>query len=101
MGRGAWGTGHGAWGVGRRGNHESLITNRCYVFPMSLTTKVLIALVAGLGLGLLVSGSGNPALVNAVRWIEPLGTLFINAIRMTVIPLVVGSLVAGIASAPD
>ena len=68
---------------------------------MSLTTRVLIALVAGLGLGLLVSTSGNPALMTATRWIEPLGTLFINAIRMTVIPLVVGSLVAGIAAAPN
>jgi len=68
---------------------------------MSLTTRVLIALVAGLGLGLLVSSSGNPTLVNVARWIEPLGTLFINAIRMTVIPLVVGSLVAGIAAAPN
>lgn len=68
---------------------------------MSLTTRVLIALVAGLGLGLLVSSSGSPALATATRWIEPLGTLFINAIRMTVIPLVVGSLVAGIAAAPN
>src|SRR6185503_8941899 len=68
---------------------------------MSLTTRVLIALVAGLALGLMVSASGNPALVTASRWIEPLGTLFINAIRMTVIPLVVGSLVAGIATAPN
>ena len=68
---------------------------------MSLTTRVLIALVAGLGLGLVVSTSGNPAFASVVRWIEPLGSLFINAIRMTVIPLVVGSLVAGIASAPD
>jgi Na+/H+-dicarboxylate symporter len=61
---------------------------------MSLTTRVLIALVAGLALGLLVSSSGNAALADVARWIEPLGTLFINAIRMTVIPLVVGSLVA-------
>ncbi len=68
---------------------------------MSLTTRVLIALVAGLGLGLLVSVSGNTSLVSVTRWIEPLGSLFINTIRMTVIPLVVGSLVAGIASAPD
>jgi proton glutamate symport protein len=68
---------------------------------MSLTTKVLIALVAGLGLGLLVSTSGNATLIAASRWIEPIGTLFINAIRMTVIPLVVGSLVAGIAAAPN
>jgi proton glutamate symport protein len=68
---------------------------------MSLTTRVLIALVAGLGIGLLVSASGNPSLGTAARWIEPVGTLFINAIRMTVIPLVVGSLVAGIAAAPN
>jgi proton glutamate symport protein len=67
---------------------------------MSLTTRVLIALVVGLGLGLLISSTGNPALVRAARWIEPMGTLFINAIRMTVIPLVVGSLIAGIAAAP-
>ena len=68
---------------------------------MSLTTRVLIALVAGLGLGLLVSTSGSEALITSARWIEPIGTLFINAIRMTVIPLVVGSLVAGIAAAPN
>lgn len=68
---------------------------------MSLTTRVLIALVAGLGLGLLVSSSGNATLASVTMWIEPIGTLFINAIRMTVIPLVVGSLVAGIASTPN
>jgi proton glutamate symport protein len=68
---------------------------------MSLTTRVLIALVAGLVLGLVVSSTGNPTLMTMTRWIEPLGTLFINGIRMTVIPLVVGSLVAGIASAPN
>lgn len=68
---------------------------------MSLTTRVLIALLAGLGLGLLVSMSANDSLIQASRWIEPIGTLFINAIRMTVIPLVVGSLVAGIAAAPN
>ena len=67
---------------------------------MSSTTRVLIALVAGLALGLLISTSANPLLGDVARWIEPLGTIFINAIRMTVIPLVVGSLVAGIAAAP-
>ena len=66
-----------------------------------MTTRVLIALLAGLGLGLFGSSTGNPVLVTAARWIEPLGTLFINAIRMTVIPLVVGSLIAGIAATPN
>lgn len=68
---------------------------------MSLTTRVLLALLAGLLAGLLVSSSGNATLVAGARWVEPLGTLFINAIRMTVIPLVVGSLVAGIAGTPN
>ena len=68
---------------------------------MSLTTRVLIALVAGIGAGVAIAGSGSPRLVQAAVAIEPLGTLWINAIRMTVIPLVVGSLIVGITSAPS
>ena len=68
---------------------------------MSLTTRVLIALVAGIGAGILIAGSGSPRLVQMATSIEPLGTLWINAIRMTVIPLVVGSLIVGITSAPS
>ncbi|MHB1225425.1 MAG: dicarboxylate/amino acid:cation symporter, partial [Gemmatimonadaceae bacterium] len=68
---------------------------------MSLTSRVLIGLVAGLGLGLAVAASDSPALAAAAVAIEPLGTLWINAIRMTVIPLVVGSLIVGVASTPD
>ena len=68
---------------------------------MSLTTRVLIALVAGVAGGVAIASSGSPRLVQAALAIEPLGTLWINAIRMTVIPLVVGSLIVGITSAPD
>ncbi len=68
---------------------------------MSLTTKVLIALVAGLAVGIGISMSGSPALFGVVGVIEPVGTLWINAIRMTVIPLVVGSIVVGVTAAPD
>lgn len=63
--------------------------------------RVLVALVAGLGLGVGISVSESAALSALSRWIEPLGTLFINAIRMTIIPLVVSSLIVGVASAPD
>lgn len=63
--------------------------------------RVLVALVAGLGLGVGISVSESSALSALARWIEPLGTLFINAIRMTIIPLVVSSLIVGVASAPD
>ena len=53
---------------------------------MSLTTRVLIALVAGIAGGVAIASSGSPRLVQASLAIEPLGTLWINAIRMTVIP---------------
>ena len=68
---------------------------------MSPTTRVLVGLVAGLGLGILVAESGSADLLRAAELVEPAGTLFINAIRMTVIPLVVGSLIVGVASTPD
>jgi Na+/H+-dicarboxylate symporter len=68
---------------------------------MSLTSRVLIALIAGLGAGLAISASGAAWLLATAGFIAPAGTLFINAIRMTVIPLVVGSLVAGVASVPN
>ena len=68
---------------------------------MSLTTRVLIGLGAGLAAGLLLS-AGSPATADRViAVVAPLGTLFINAIRMTVIPLVVASLIVGVTSAPD
>ena len=68
---------------------------------MSLTTRVLIALVVGIAAGVGIASSGSPTLARAAMAIEPLGTLWINAIRMTVIPLVVGSLIVGITSAPN
>lgn len=68
---------------------------------MSLTTKVLIALAAGLATGIGISASEAPAARALVPIIEPLGTLWINAIRMTVIPLVVGSIIVGVTAAPD
>src|SRR4026207_1265202 len=68
---------------------------------MSLTTRVLIALVAGIAAGAAIASSGSPAPQRAALAIEPVGTLWINGIRMTVIPLVVGALIVGITSAPD
>ena len=72
------------------------------IFPrMSLTTQVLLALAAGFAVGLPLAGAEAPLAVRLLAALEPLGLLFVNAIRMTVIPLVVSSLVVGVASAPD
>lgn len=70
-------------------------------FRLSLTSGVLAALVAGLLLGAIVSASGNPVLLSAVDWLRPIGELWVNAIRMTVVPLVVALLIGGVASVAD
>jgi proton glutamate symport protein len=64
-------------------------------------TRVLIALAAGVGAGVAIAASGSPALVHAVDFVIPLGTLWVNAIRMTVIPLVVSLLVVAVSSVGD
>jgi proton glutamate symport protein len=60
--------------------------------------RVLIALLAGLGIGIGIAMSGNAALARIPAVIEPVGLLWVNAIRMTIVPLVVSLLVTGIAS---
>ena len=68
---------------------------------MSLTTRVLFALVAGLGAGMLISSSANPAVHAIPGYLEPLGTLWVSGLRMTVLPLVISSIVIGVNSLPD
>jgi len=65
---------------------------------MSLTTRVLLGLAGGLGIGAWAAAAGSPALREAALWIEPLGTLWTRAIQMTVVPLVVSLLFAGVAA---
>jgi len=68
---------------------------------MKESTRVLLALGAGLLGGVLIAISGNDELLRAADAIVPIGTVWINAIRMTVIPLVVSLLVTGVAGAAD
>src|SRR5580765_476822 len=65
---------------------------------MSLTTRVLLGLVGGFLLGLVLAGSASPAAPAIVAVLAPIGTIFINLIRMTVLPLVVSMLVASVGS---
>lgn len=68
---------------------------------MSLTARVLIALAAGLGLGAALSASGSEAAQRIPGYLEPLGTMWVNALRMVVIPLVMSAVVVGVTSLPD
>ena len=65
---------------------------------MSLTTRVLIGLVAGFVLGLALAGSTSPAVTTLMAVMAPVGTIFINLNRMTVIPLVASMLIASVGS---
>ena len=64
----------------------------------SPSLRVLLALVAGLGLGMALAAFESPALSFALPLADVVGTLWTNAIRMTVIPLVAALTVASVAS---
>src|SRR5262249_12568065 len=65
------------------------------------STKVLAALVLGLLLGAGIAWSGNAALLRITDWIAPIGTLWVGAIRMTVIPLVISLVIVAVVAAAD
>ncbi|HEX4683520.1 MAG TPA: cation:dicarboxylase symporter family transporter, partial [Gemmatimonadaceae bacterium] len=65
---------------------------------MSLSSRVLLALLLGLAVGVLLTFAPPGTRVGAIAFVEPIGSLFVNGIRMTVIPLVVSNLIVGIAT---
>ncbi len=68
---------------------------------MSFTVRVIAGLVAGLLLGIIIPFTHSAWLLPLPDAVEPVGLLFISAIRMTVVPLVVATLMVGVASAGD
>jgi len=60
-------------------------------------SRVVIALVAGLIVGIAAARIGNPVLSRAVTLLEPVGAIWVNGIRMTVVPLVVSLLLGAVA----
>lgn len=64
---------------------------------MQLTTKILIGLISGIVVGMLLQSSPEIA----QNYIKPFGTLFLNLIKMIIVPLVFSSLVVGAASIGD
>jgi Na+/H+-dicarboxylate symporter len=68
---------------------------------MSLGTKALIGLAAGLAAGAGIAAAARPGLAAAGSGVEVVGTLWINAILMTILPLVVSKLVVSLAGRDD
>jgi Na+/H+-dicarboxylate symporter len=62
-----------------------------------LALRVIVGLIAGFLLGLAVAAGWLPGAGTVVAVLSTVGTIFVNLIRMTVIPLVGSMLVAGVA----
>ena len=68
---------------------------------MNETTRVLLAVVAAIVIGVVIAAFGNDRIIGAADTIAPIGALWVNAIRMTVIPLVFSLLITSVASVAD
>lgn len=64
---------------------------------LSLSVRIFIGLALGVIVGLMFQSSPEIA----TTYIKPLGTLFLNLIKMIIVPLVLSSLVVGSASTGD
>lgn len=68
---------------------------------MSMTARVLFALIAGAAAGLILVAFAPEAAHSAAAVMQPIGKLWLNALQMTVVPLVVSLVVIGVTSATD
>lgn len=59
--------------------------------------RVVIGLIAGLIVGSVIGATHSAVALRVVSWIEPIGQLWVNAIRMTIVPLVVSLLFVSVA----
>ena len=65
-----------------------------------LHSRILIGLAAGFVFGLIAVLSGMPSTVT-VYYIKPFGTMFVNALKMIAMPLILASLIVGVANLGD
>jgi Na+/H+-dicarboxylate symporter len=67
----------------------------------SASLATVLALVIGVVVGAAIRAGGGADLIAAAETFESVGVLWLNALRMTVIPLVFSLLVTGVASVAD
>ncbi|EOC1765763.1 dicarboxylate/amino acid:cation symporter [Vibrio fluvialis] len=72
---------------------QAQLPHRGFWSGMALWKKILVGMVAGIVVGALMGPSA--------ALLKPIGTLFINAIKMLIVPLVFCSLIVGITSMKD
>ncbi|GAA4770557.1 dicarboxylate/amino acid:cation symporter [Stakelama sediminis] len=63
---------------------------------MSQATRILLSLILGLAIGVGLAATAPDTAQAAISYVQPVGTAWLNALRMTIVPLVVALLVTGI-----
>ncbi|MFM7784871.1 MAG: dicarboxylate/amino acid:cation symporter [Gammaproteobacteria bacterium] len=66
---------------------------------MGATLRILLALILGAGAGAALRGAGADVLPLAQSIAEPVGGLWLSALRMSIVPLVFALVITGVASA--
>lgn len=66
---------------------------------IKLHWQIIIGMILGLVYGLLAAINGWSAFTS--NWIAPFGKIFINLLKLIAIPLIIGSLISGVASLSD
>ena len=66
---------------------------------LELHWKIIIGLVLGLFFGILAAANGWSGFTS--NWIAPFGKIFINLLKLIAVPLVLSSLITGVASLSD
>jgi len=67
----------------------------------SLSVRVLLALMAGLALGALASAYAGDSAKPLIGGVEAAGQLWLNGLKMTVVPLIFSVMVTGVAGVAD
>jgi len=68
---------------------------------MSNATRILIALAVGLSLGIFAAAQSPDWGEQIAYWLDIIGSLWLNGLRMTVVPLVVALLITGVVKSAE
>ena len=68
---------------------------------MSNATRILLALVIGLAFGIFAAAIVPAIGTQIAYWLDIVGSLWLNGLRMTVVPLVVALLITGIVKSAE
>lgn len=65
-------------------------------FKISLASQILIGLILGIAVGWIFYGN-----TNVQTYLQPIGDIFLNLIKMIVIPIIISTLIVGVAGTGD